>query len=193
MDDFLIRNTRLDEVDTFIEILEETAVWLKANNIIQWPPGMFRNPESRLQLLDAIAAHQCFMIVDRCSPGDDLDKECHEQIAGLFVLNYEDRFDEILWKDSVDDWKDALYLHRLVLKKPYQGMGLTPRIIEFAVRKVKEAGRHFLRLDCLMGNTSLRRFYRERCQGQNKGGMRELSAVWNSDLQLEFARFELPV
>ncbi|KAF9994399.1 hypothetical protein BGZ79_000842 [Entomortierella chlamydospora] len=115
------------------------------------------------------------------------------QIAGLFVINYDNSFDEILWKGFAEDWKDALYLHRLVIRKLYQGLGVTPKIVEFVENKVKEAGRHYLRLDCLAGNASLRRFYREKCRGREKGGLNELSTVWSPELELEFARFEIQV
>ncbi|KAK3833750.1 MAG: hypothetical protein JOS17DRAFT_789127 [Linnemannia elongata] len=119
------------------------------------------------------------------------------EIAGLFVTNYDDPFDELLWKGYLltrgHDWKDALYLHRLVLKTPYKGVGLTPKIVEFVEGKVQESGRHFLRLDCLAGNERLRKFYGTRCRGVGKGGLEELETVWNPDLELEFARFERQV
>ncbi|KAF9095733.1 hypothetical protein BGX27_001216 [Mortierella sp. AM989] len=197
------RVTHLKEVDTFIDMLETAAEWLKANNIKQWPPGMFRNADSKAQILNAIAAQQCYMIDYRPSQvsngvtdivdGKSNSEHDNIQTAGLFVINYEDSFDEILWKGYVEDWKDALYLHRLVLRKPYQGVGLTPKIIEFVENKVIEAGRHYLRLDCLAGNAGLRRFYREKCRGCEKGGLNELSTIWNSEWELEFARYEIQV
>ncbi|KAF9348530.1 hypothetical protein BGX26_013055 [Mortierella sp. AD094] len=196
LDEFVIRNTRSEEVDTFIDILETAAEWLQANDIKQWPPGMFRNADSRAQILNAIAAQQCYMIdyhPSKTSNGKDSSVHDDAQIAGLFVINYDDSFDEILWKGFAEDWKDALYLHRLVLRKPYQGAGITTKIIEFVENRVKEAGRHYLRLDCLAGNISLRRFYREKCRGREKGGLNELSTIWNPELGLEFARFEIQV
>ncbi|KAF9431761.1 hypothetical protein BGZ76_011726, partial [Entomortierella beljakovae] len=198
LDNFVIRNTRPDEVDNVIDILETSAKWLSDNNIKQWPLGIFRSAEARVQFLEAIAAKRCYMI-DYHSPkvnndATNIDSGHQDiKIAGLFVLNYEDSFDEILWKGFVQDWKDALYLHRLVLEKPYQGIGLGPKIIEFAEGMVKEAARHYLRLDCLAGNEVLRRYYREKCRGHGKGGFNELSTVWNTEWQLEFARFEIQV
>ncbi|KAF9200576.1 hypothetical protein BGZ49_009183 [Haplosporangium sp. Z 27] len=190
--------TRPEEVDNFINILETAAEWLFANNIVQWPPGSFRHEDSRAQILKAIAEKQCFMIDYHPSEIKDGNSsvsqgENNDNIAGLFVINYENSFDEELWKGFAEDWKDALYLHRLVLRKPYQGVGLTPKIIEFVETKVKEAGRHYLRLDCLARNAALRKFYREKCRGPEKGGLKELSTTWNSELELEFARFEIQV
>ncbi|KAG0255842.1 hypothetical protein BG011_004886 [Mortierella polycephala] len=179
LDDFTIRNTKAEEVDEFIQILEEAAEWLQENNIRQWPLGMFRN--SRSDILAAIDARQCYMIDYRSSSSS---------VAGLFVINYDDPFDETLWEGFVEDWKDALYLHRLVIKAPYQGLGLTPKIFAFAEDKVKEAGRHYLRLDCLADNKVLRKFYGSRCRGKDKGGLKELTTVWNPELGLKFARFE---
>ncbi|KAF9117327.1 hypothetical protein BGX30_005584 [Mortierella sp. GBA39] len=199
LQDFTIRNTRPEEVDEFIDILEEAAEWLHSNNIKQWPLGMFRNPASRANMLTGIANNQYFTI-DYHSPSSGKGTEVGEaktEIAGLFVTNYDDSFDELLWKEYLltrgHDWKDALYLHRLVLKTPYQGVGLTPKIVKFVEGKVQESGRHYLRLDCLAGNERLRKFYRTRCRGVGKGGLEELETVWNPDLGMEFARFERQV
>ncbi|KAF9119517.1 hypothetical protein BGW39_000256 [Mortierella sp. 14UC] len=199
LQDFTIRNTRSEEVDEFIDILETAAEWLMANNIRQWPLGMFRNPTSRASMLTGIANKQYYTIdYHNSSSNNDIPgASTKTEIAGLFVTNFDDPFDELLWKEYLaeqgGDWKDALYLHRLVLKAPFKGVGLTPKIVEFVEEKVKESGRHFLRLDCLANNERLRRFYGEKCRGSGKGGLNVLPTVWNPDLELEFARFELQV
>ncbi|KAF9123686.1 hypothetical protein BG015_005269, partial [Linnemannia schmuckeri] len=183
-----------EEVDEFIDILEEAAEWLHSNNIKQWPPGMFRTPASRASMLTGIA-NKHYYTIDYHHPSEAGTYK--REIAGLFVTNYDDPFDEILWKEYLTnqgkDWKDALYLHRLVLRAPYKGVGLTPKIIEFVEGKVQESGRHFLRLDCLAENERLRKFYGTKCRGAGKGGLEELPTVWNPDWGLEFARFELQV
>ncbi|KAF9950306.1 hypothetical protein BGZ72_008002 [Mortierella alpina] len=191
LNDFTIRNTQLHELDEFIDTLETAAEWLKANNIKQWPPGMFR--DSRATICKDIVGRRCFMIDYRPStPNPSIP----DTVAGLFVLNYHDSFDELLWSRDKEDYLaylDALYLHRLVIKKPFQGVGLMPAIVAFAEQKVKEEGRHFLRMDCLASNAVLRRYYGERCLGKDKGGFKELRTVWNPDLLMEFALFEHPV
>ncbi|KAF9365645.1 hypothetical protein BGX34_009180 [Mortierella sp. NVP85] len=186
--DFKIRNTRPEEADIVIDILETGAKWLHANNIKQWPLGMFSSAEGRRDIVEGIDGERCFMI-DYCSPDDSSGTPI---LAGLFVLNADDPFDGELWSD-VEDWKDALYLHRLIFQEPFRGAGLTGKVIEFAEDKVKESGRHYLRLDCIAHSESLRRFYREKCRGRGKGGLLELSTRWNPERQLEFARFETRV
>lgn len=177
--------TRPDEANIFIDILEAGAAWLHANNIKQWPLGMFSSPEGRQEVLGAIETGRCFMI--------DYHSSDHEnstfKTVGQFLLNANDPFDATLWSD-VEDWRDALYLHRLIIQEPFRGIGLTPKVMEFAEAKVKEAGRHYLRLDCLANSEPLRRFYRERCRGREKGGYGEVSTRWDPERQLEFARFE---
>ncbi|KAF9922901.1 hypothetical protein FBU30_006976 [Linnemannia zychae] len=198
--DFNIRNTRPDEVDKFIDILESVAERLHANNIRQWPPGMFRNPTARADMLTGIANKQYFTI-DYCpssgNPNIDTPDSTEYEMAGLFLINYDDPFDELLWKDYLaeqgQDWKNGLYLHRLVLMTPFKGIGLTSKIVEFAEQKVRESGRQFLRLDCMADNERLRRFYGQQCRGSGKGGLIEQPTVWNPELELEFARFELQV
>ncbi|KAG0050523.1 hypothetical protein BGZ83_004685 [Gryganskiella cystojenkinii] len=180
--------TRADEADLVVEMLEGAAKTLLENNIVQWPLGMFTSPEGRQQIKDAIACGQYYMIMYQTPEEKD-----DPVIAGLFLLNYEDPFDALLWKGFVEDWLDAIYVHRLLIKKPFQGRGLTGKILSFAESKVKEAGRHYLRLDCLAKNIPLRRFYKEKCLGKDRGGLNELTTIWNPDYQLEFARYEIQV
>ncbi|GJJ71642.1 hypothetical protein EMPS_03992 [Entomortierella parvispora] len=196
LDDFVIRKARPDEAETVIEMLELTSRTLLENNIIQWPVGMFTSPEGRQQIHDGTAAGRYFMVDYRSCTSCSVSEEPAGQgaeIAGLFLLNDEDPFDALLWKGFAEDWLDALYLHRLLVKEPFQGCGLTGKVMAFAEDRVRQMGRHFLRLDCLAGNLPLRRFYKEKCRGKGKGGMNELTTVWNPELELEFARYELRV
>lgn len=177
-------------------MLELASRTLLENNIIQWPVGMFTSPEGRQQIQDGIAAGRYFMLdYQPSSPSSDSNDATGTmaEIAGLFLLNDEDPFDALLWKGFAEDWLDALYLHRLLVKERFQGCGLTGKVMAFAEDRVRQAGRHFLRLDCLAGNLPLRRFYKEKCRGKGQGGMNELTTVWNPELELEFARYELRV
>jgi len=177
-----------------VEMLELTSRTLLEKNIRQWPVGMFTSPEGRQQIQDGIAGGRYFMLDFRPSSSDSDDPtSAVAEIAGLFLLNDEDSFDALLWKGFAEDWLDALYLHRLLVKERFQGCGLTGKVMAFAENRVQQVGRHFLRLDCLAGNLPLRRFYKEKCRGKGKGGMSELTTVWNPELELEFARYELRV
>jgi GNAT superfamily N-acetyltransferase len=160
---------------------------MKSNNIKQWSVGMFCSPEGRQKIQGAIAEKEYFMI-EHHSPTTE-NGTPKPMLAGMFILSATDPFDKALW-DDVEDWTDALYLHRLIFLESYRGVGLTAKVIEFAEDKVKEAGKHYLRLDCIGSSERLRQFYRERCRGDGKGGLRELNTKWEPALEQDLARFE---
>jgi GNAT superfamily N-acetyltransferase len=63
--------------------------------------------------------------------------------VGAFILLFEDPF---FWPDVSPG--EALYLHRLVVRRSAAGTGVGYRLLEHAVAKARTAGRPFLRLDC---------------------------------------------
>ncbi|KAG0067382.1 hypothetical protein BGZ93_000781 [Podila epicladia] len=170
------------------------AVYIRSQGINQWPPGMFRSPSGQADLTTAIAQGRCYTISYALTSSDNLSGKA-SITAGVFMLGYDDPFDQALWDGLADhaSWTDALYLHRLVLLHRFQGYGLTALIMAFAKEMVRASGRHFLRMDCLYENEKLRRFYGERCLGKGKGGLRELDMIVHPEIGWEFARFELEV
>ena len=54
---------------------------------------------------------------------------------------------------------DAGYVHRLVVTREAGGRGHGARLLDWAADRVRARGRHWLRLDCAAGNTTLRAFY----------------------------------
>ncbi|KAF9319295.1 hypothetical protein BG003_009505 [Podila horticola] len=196
LDDFNIRPTRPDEILEYTTILEDMALYIRSQGINQWPPGMFRSLEGQADLATAIAQGRCYIISYNTPtpvPTSSYGKEPVTTTAGIFMLGYNDPYDQALWDGLADHapWTDALYLHRLVLLHRFQGCGLTALIMTFAQQQVRASGRHFLRMDCLYENEKLRRFYRERCLGPGKGGLRELPVIVHPDIGWPFTRFEL--
>ncbi|KAG0230660.1 hypothetical protein B0O80DRAFT_183539 [Mortierella sp. GBAus27b] len=187
LEEFKIRNTRPEEEDILVDTLEAGAAWMKSKNIKQWGVGMFCSPEGRQRIQETIAEKEYFMI-EHHSPTTENGTPT-PMLAGMFILSATDPFDKALWDDT-EDWTDALYLHRLIFLESYRGVGLTAKVIEFAEDKVKEAGKHYFRLDCIGSSERLRQFYRERCRGGDKGGLRELSIKWEPALEQDLARFE---
>ncbi|KAF9337147.1 hypothetical protein BG006_006024 [Podila minutissima] len=119
--EFLIRNTLPEELDQYIEVLERAASWMEANNLCQWIPGTFRQDEARSHIRSAIQNQTSYVVIH--SPTST--------IAAIFALNYEDPFDEMLWAHYAQDWKDAIYVHRLVVEADFQGRGIVPQILQF--------------------------------------------------------------
>ncbi|KAF9582823.1 hypothetical protein BGW38_010715 [Lunasporangiospora selenospora] len=171
---FAEQKTNLDELDEFIEILERAAEWMESMQLKQWIPGTFRQPEIRGHIGDAIRSKSCYVVYHQLS----------STIAAIFTLNYSDPFDHMLWSHYSADWLDAVYLHRLVVEKAFQGRGIVPKVIQFTEEAVKTAGKHFLRLDCRANNPPLRKFYSDKC------GLRPEGEYLNPETGIAYARFE---
>ncbi|KAG0348971.1 rRNA-binding ribosome biosynthesis protein utp25 [Podila humilis] len=131
----LQRITLLEELDQYIEVLERAASWMEINNLQQWIPGTFRQDEARYHIQTAIKNKTSYVVIHAPT----------STIAAIFALNYEDPFDEMLWAHYAKDWKDAIYVHRLVVESEFQGRGIVPKILEFTESLVEQEGKHYLR------------------------------------------------
>ncbi|KAF9365644.1 hypothetical protein BGX34_009179 [Mortierella sp. NVP85] len=191
--EFLIRNTELEELDEYVNILERAAEWMESQKLAQWIPGTFRQPDAQTHIANAIASKNSYVV----------EHQSTKTIAAIFALNYEDPFDEMLWSPLLgpEGWKDAIYVHRLVVEKAFQGQGIVPMILKFAEDLVPQRGKIYLRLDCRGNNPNLRKFYREKCRGkvqledgsEKVMGLEERGTYRNPATGIEYARFERPV
>ncbi|KAG0227646.1 acyl-CoA N-acyltransferase [Mortierella sp. GBAus27b] len=180
-DQFSFRKAKPSELEIFIDILERAAQWMEANKFNQWIPGSFTAPKTRAHIENSIAIGNAYFIITTVPSAPS---ESSEKIIGTFTLNYTDPFDEMLWKDLVDDWTDAVYLHRLVVEREFKGYGLGPKALMFAEHEGLKHGKHFLRLDCMADNKLLKAYYRE------KAHFKEFDDYPGERL---FGRFERPI
>ncbi|KAF9968877.1 hypothetical protein BGZ70_000021 [Mortierella alpina] len=183
-DQFSFREAKPEELDIFIDILERAAEWMVANGHNQWIPGSFVAPKTRAHIQHTISLGNAFFIVKTNNDNHAAAAASSETIIGTFTLNYTDPFDEMLWKDLVDDWTDAVYLHRLVVEREYKGYGLGPKALVFAEQEGLKRGKHYLRLDCMADNKLLKAYYRE------KAHFKEFDDYPGERL---FGRFERPI
>ncbi|KAF9109687.1 hypothetical protein BGX27_007338 [Mortierella sp. AM989] len=184
-DQFSFRQARPEELDIFIDILERAAQWMEANNFNQWIPGSFVAPKTRAHIANSISLGNAYFIISPTrSATVSASNPTQDNIIGTFTLNYTDPFDEMLWKDIVQDWTDAVYLHRLVVEREYKGLGLGPKALMFAEMEGLKHGKHYLRLDCMADNKLLKAYYRE------KAHFKEFDDYPGERL---FGRFERPI
>ncbi|KAG0022576.1 hypothetical protein BGZ80_011722 [Entomortierella chlamydospora] len=183
---FSFRQAKPGELDIFIDILERAAQWMEANSLIQWIPGSFVAPKTRAHIEYTISlGNAYFIIMDKREPMSQQETTTATgKIIGTFTLNYADPFDEMLWKDIVQDWTDAVYIHRLVVEREYKGFGLGPKALEFAELEGLKRGKNYLRLDCMADNKLLKAYYRE------KAHFKEFEDFPGERL---FGRFERPI
>ncbi|KAG0379979.1 hypothetical protein BGX24_010777 [Mortierella sp. AD032] len=182
---FSFRQTKSHELDIFIDILERAAQWMEVNKLNQWIPGSFVAPKTSAHIENTISLGNAFFII-KTSPASTSNSTDNykETIIGTFTLNYTDPFDQMLWTELVEDWTDAVYLHRLVVEREYKGFGLGPKALYFAELEGLKRGKHFLRLDCMADNKLLKAYYRE------KAGFKEFDDYPGERL---FGRFERPI
>jgi GNAT superfamily N-acetyltransferase len=56
---------------------------------------------------------------------------------------------------------DAFYVHKLAVRRDRAGRGIGAAVVEWANAEAAEAGREFLRLDCLGDNPRIRDYYED--------------------------------
>jgi GNAT superfamily N-acetyltransferase len=127
------------DIDEVLDILEDAARWLVSRGIDQWRPGSFDR--------HAFAA--------RIERGEVYLALVGDQPAGTLTLQTSD---PLFWPDAPDD---ALYLHKLAVRRAYAGQGLGYRLLQWAERTTAAAGKTYLRLDCMAESTAMRAYYED--------------------------------
>ena len=129
-----VRAATADDLAAVLGILDEVAAWLWSRSIRQWP--QYFEPQWVLPRLDA---------------GETWLAWSGGEAVGTYTLQWEDT----AWSDHHDD--DSGYVHRVAIRRSESGLGRV--LLDDAGAKVRGAGRHFLRLDCMTANATLRAYY----------------------------------
>jgi GNAT superfamily N-acetyltransferase len=119
-----IRSARPDEIEVVLDVLADAAAWSRARGIDQWPERFERD-----WVMPAI---------ERC---ETWLAERDGKVVGTLVVQWED---PMFWAGYPND---AGYLHRLAVRR--RGTGLGAELLRWAERHAAEAGKSFLRLDCV--------------------------------------------
>ncbi|OLT15757.1 hypothetical protein BJF78_16090 [Pseudonocardia sp. CNS-139] len=127
-----VRRAAAADVDVVIGVLDESAAWLAARGVVQWPPA-FRPEWLEPALRD----------------GDVWLAERDGAAVATVTLQWADR----LWPDD----GRAGYVHRFAVCRRAAGLG--PELLAWAAGATRDRGRDLLRLDCDAGNARLRRYY----------------------------------
>src|SRR5215471_8252631 len=142
MTSLTIATATADDLDRYLDLLEELAEWMHARGIEQWPRGRARNGR------DYYAASVQRQELHLAFVGDEF-------AGGLRLLSS----DPVVWPEIAAD--DALYLYTLAVRRTFSGRGVGRALLAWAERQVAAAGRRYLRLDCVPGNSFLRRYYED--------------------------------
>jgi len=120
-------------------LLDEATVWVNDLGFSQWPL-----PFPRDQLAGAIERGEVYAV----------ESEDGEAVATVSRLPD----DPLYWGDQPPH---AYYVHKLAVRRDQAGRGIGAAVVEWANAEAAEAGREFLRLDCLGDNPGIRDYYED--------------------------------
>lgn len=135
---FHIRQAFPGETGIVSDVLQEAARWLVESGTPMWKDGELAP--------DRIAADVEAGLFFIAWAGDDA--------AGVFKMQPED---PLFWPDLPQG--DALYLHRIAVRREFAGQGVMSAMVAFARDATGRAGRRYLRLDCEAARPRLRAAY----------------------------------
>ena len=133
-----LRRSRKGEADVVASVLGEAAEWLRRRGDPLWDAS-------------EVSAKSIQAEVDS---GDYVLAFVADQAAGTARVRREDA---LHWPDVAAG--EALYLHRLAVRRFYAGGPVSRAIVEWASTSAEELGCRFLRLDCDASRHRLRALY----------------------------------
>jgi len=133
-----VRRAHHEDAETVAVLLDEASAWVDDLGFSQWPL-----PFPRDQIAAAIDRGEVYVV-----EGED-----GEAVATVSMLQ-----DDPYWGERPPD---AFYVHKLAVRRDRAGRGIGTAIVEWANAEAAEAGREFLRLDCLADNPAIRTYYED--------------------------------
>jgi GNAT superfamily N-acetyltransferase len=135
-----VRWARAGDAPAVEEMLLEAARWVDALGVVMWEQGEL--------------AHE--QIAGEVAAGMFAIAEVDGEPAGAVRFQFEDR---LFWPDL--DGSDSAFVHRLVVRRRFKGLGVSTTLLRWAVEQAVASGRKYLRLDCDANRTKLRRLYED--------------------------------
>ncbi|MFJ4850724.1 GNAT family N-acetyltransferase [Streptomyces sp. NPDC088733] len=140
MTNLQIRPGRPDELATVEALLREASAWLASRNIDQW-----QFPPHRDRITAALELGSCFLAFTDGQP--------------VATVQVDDFADPEFW--TIDDAPgDALYVHRMAVRRTVAGKGVGAELLDWAAEYATTRGKSWLRLDAWKDNEALHNYYR---------------------------------
>ena len=132
-----VRRAQHGDADIVASLLDEATIWVGELGFTQWT-----FPFPRRELAAAIDRGEVYVV----------EAEDGDAVATVTILADDPRY----WGDRPPD---AFYVHKLAVRRDQAGRGVGAAVVEWANAEAAEAGREFLRLDCLGDNPGIRDYY----------------------------------
>jgi predicted N-acetyltransferase YhbS len=142
-----VRRCQAPDVAAVASLLDEATVWVGQRGYEQWPL-----PFPREEIVAAIERGEVYVA--------ELDGD----VAATVTLLWDD---PAYWGERP---ADAAYVHKLAVSRACAGQRIGQAIVEWADKTAADAGREFLRLDCLRDNAGIRAYY-ERLGFEHRGDL----------------------
>lgn len=134
-----MRAATVEELSTVESLLTEASTWLASRGIDQW-----QYPPHRDRIRRALQQGDCFLVLADGEP------------VGTIQV---DTFADPEFWTAEDEPEDALYVHRMAVKRESAGTGLGAFMLDWAGERAAAAGKRWLRLDAWKDNPGLHRYY----------------------------------
>ena len=127
------------EVEKSIDVMKEVAGWGRSVGLNVWKDE--------------------YLTREKLMSNADEDEFCLGQVNGddacCMILQWSDTF---FWPKAKEN--EAGYLHKLCVRRQYSGLGLSKKMVEFAVEECKKRNVPYLRLDTGWNNKKLCSLYK---------------------------------
>jgi GNAT superfamily N-acetyltransferase len=134
----VIRQAMPQDVKVVSDILGEAARWLDQRGMSLWKVGEL----SPTNIADDVNASLFFLA------------ECNGEAAGTVKFQLEDL---VFWPDMLQE--ESAFIHRLAVKRDFDGGRVSSVLLRWAVERTRSLGRRYLRLDCEASRPRLRAIY----------------------------------
>jgi GNAT superfamily N-acetyltransferase len=138
----IFRQTRLEDVDSVMEIILQAQEDLKSQGVDQWQNG-YPNREA---IHDDIAQNQSWVLVD------------NDHIVGTTMLSFgvEETYNQLFDGEWLTSGKYAV-MHRVAVSRTFKGRGYGGRLVESVKSLCQEMGIHSIKIDTHEDNKSMQR------------------------------------
>lgn len=134
------------EVAVVLEILNDSASWLRQQGIKQWPARFGVTDDWRTaRIANYVEGGKTWLV----------------RLAGEPVATFS--LTDVADVDYADGWpngpNDALYIFRMAVRRTQSGHNLGGQILDWATTRAAAEGKKWLRLDCHRHNHALQHYY----------------------------------
>jgi ribosomal protein S18 acetylase RimI-like enzyme len=127
-----------DETNTLQALYIEAAGWMASKGIDQW-----RATDFPAGFMNKLMKETEVYAVNR-----------EGVLIGCLSIQWADPF---FWKEL--DSIEAGYVHKLVVKREYSGLGIGHELLDWSANYLKSHNKRWIRLDCMADNAGLNNFY----------------------------------